>query len=294
MPEVIAIIAAGEMGAAIGRRCGEHGARVLTSLAGRSAASALRAERAGFEAVRDDDTLVAEAGLLLSVVPPGEAVALAERLRPALARAKSKPVYVDCNAVAPETAEAIGTILVTTGTAYVDGAIIGPPPAVGAGPTTRLYVSGEHAGEALRLNELGIDTRRIDGPLGAASALKMSYAGLTKGFTALGAAMMLGAERAGCAEALRAEMADSQPQFLAWLSRQVPRMYPKAYRWVAEMEEIADFLDGDAASADIYRAMARLYDRLADASSDHGRAEIFTLTRFCAAAGEPKPSRRNT
>ena len=87
----------------------------------------------------------------------------------------------------------------------------------------------------LRLNGFGLDTRLVDGPAGAASALKMSYAGLTKGFTALGAAMMLGAERAGCAEALRAELAESQPHFLAWLSRQVPRMYPKAYRWVAEM-----------------------------------------------------------
>jgi 3-hydroxyisobutyrate dehydrogenase-like beta-hydroxyacid dehydrogenase len=286
MPEVIAVIAAGEMGAAIGRRLREHGARVVTSLADRSAATARRADAAGLRVMTDDDAVVAEADMLLSVVPPGEAAALAERLRPALARAKTKPLYIDCNAVAPQTAEAIGTILVATGCAYVDGGIIGPPPVAAAGRATRLFVSGEHAGAALRLNDYGLDTRRIDGPIGAASALKMSYAGLTKGFTALGVAMMLAAERAGCAEALRTELADSQPHFLAWLASQVPRMYPKAYRWVAEMEEIAGFAGGDAATADIYRAMARLYDRLATVASNDsdGGGDIDILTRFCAAA----------
>jgi L-threonate 2-dehydrogenase len=289
MPEVIAIIAAGEMGAAIGRRVREHGARVVTSLAGRSADSVRRAERAGLIAMADDDSLVGEADILLSVVPPGEATALAERLRPALTRTQSKPLYIDCNAVAPQTAAAIGTILLTTGCAYVDGGIIGPPP--GAGSATKLFVAGEHAGTALRLNDYGLDTRRVEGPLGAASALKMSYAGLTKGFTALGTAMMLAAERSGCAAALRAELAESQPHFLAWLTRQVPRMYPKAYRWVAEMEEIAGFVDGDAASADIYRAMARLYERLAGAASNGHGAEIDVLTQFCAAAAPPATAR---
>lgn len=284
MPEVIAVIAAGEMGAAIGARLRERGARVLTSLAGRSAASAARAQRAGLEPVDGDDDLVAQAGILLSVVPPGDAVALARRLAPALARARNKPVYVDCNAIAPETAEAIGAILVSTGCSYVDGGIIGPPPSANA--HTRLYISGEPAAEVLRLGAYGLDIRLVDGALGAASALKMSYAGLTKGFTALGVAMMLAAERAGSADALRRELAESQPHFLAYLSRAVPRMFPKAYRFVAEMEEIAHFLDGAGDAADIYRAMARLYDGLADVAQAPRRAgdDIDRLTRFCADA----------
>lgn len=288
MPEVIAVIAAGEMGAAIGARLRERGARVLTSLAGRSAASVARAQRAGLEPVDGDDELVAQAGILLSVVPPGDAVGLARRLTPALARAKTKPIYVDCNAVAPETAEQIGAILVSTGCAYVDGGIIGPPPSASASAHTKLYVSGDAAADVLRLGAFGLDIRLVDGPLGAASALKMSYAGLTKGFTALGVAMMLGAERAGSAEALKRELAESQPHFLAYLSRAVPRMYPKAYRWVAEMEEIAHFLDGAGDAADIYRAMARLYDGLADIAQAPRRDgdDIDRLTRFCADAAQ--------
>src|SRR5258708_35386767 len=76
--------------------------------------------------------------------------------------------------------------------------------------------------------------------------------------------MMVGASRSGAAAALRQELAESQPHLLAWLARQVPSMYPKAYRWVAEMEEIAAFSGGDLAAQQIYRGLARLYERLAE------------------------------
>ena len=93
------------------------------------------------------------------------------------------------------------------------------------------------------LRDWGIDWRVIDGPIGAASAVKMSYAGITKGTTAIAAAMLLGAARFGCAEALIAELSSSQPQMLARMRSGIPGMYDKAYRWVAEMEEISDFLE---------------------------------------------------
>jgi 3-hydroxyisobutyrate dehydrogenase-like beta-hydroxyacid dehydrogenase len=282
MADVIAIIAPGEMGSAIGARLVARGARVVTSLAGRSANSATRAERAGF-ATANDDALVSEADFVLSVVPPGEAVALAERLAPALSRAAKKAVYVDCNAVAPKTAEKIGAVLAGTGCRYVDGGIIGPPPAA-TGTRTILYVAGPAAQEADRLACPGFAVRVTAGPIGAASALKMAYAGITKGFTAIGAAIMLGASRAGCAEALHREMTESQPHLLTWLSRQVPRMFPKAYRFVAEMEEIADFLEADPAGVDMYRAIARLYQRLAaeaEAETPPADGELARLMRFC-------------
>src|ERR1700721_343427 len=110
MSDLIAVIAPGEMGAAIGQRLRERGARVITSLAGRSAASAKRAERAGIVAAANDDE-IATADIILSVVPPKDAAGLAERLKPAIARAATKSIYVDCNAVAPQTAEQIGALL---------------------------------------------------------------------------------------------------------------------------------------------------------------------------------------
>jgi putative dehydrogenase len=106
--------------------------------------------------------------------------------------------------------------------------------------------------------------RVLQGPLTAASALKMSYAGITKGFTALGAAMMLAATRGGSAAALKAELAESQPALLGYLSRQTPAMYAKAYRWVAELEEIAEFVGNDHAEHAMLTAAARLYERIAE------------------------------
>ncbi|GAC1341656.1 MAG: hypothetical protein NVSMB26_29860 [Beijerinckiaceae bacterium] len=126
-----------------------------------------------------------------------------------------------------------------------------------------LYLAGKDAARAALLAKHGLDVRVMRGDVGAASALKMSYAGITKGLTALGAVMMLGATRAGVAEELFAELAASQPALLAWLSRQVPGMYQKAYRWVAEMEEIGDFLHKDEAARGIFRAVAQVYERLA-------------------------------
>jgi 3-hydroxyisobutyrate dehydrogenase-like beta-hydroxyacid dehydrogenase len=263
MAYTVAIVAPGEMGAAVAARLGERGVKVTTSLAGRSAASVARAERARMLPAADDDALIEGADFLLSIVPPGEAVALARRLAPALARASRKPIYVDCNAISPVTALEIGKVLEPTGCAYVDGGIIGPPPPPNS-TATRIYVSGAAANEVAHLSDFGVPFPLLDGPVGAASALKMSYAGITKGFTAVAVAMVLGATRAGSADALYQELALSQPQLLAWLSRQVPRMHPKAYRWVAEMEEIGHFLNDGTPGGDMFASVARLYQDIAE------------------------------
>lgn len=289
----VAIIAPGEMGAAVGARLAERGVRVTTSLTGRSGASAARAERASMVSVDDDDVLVRDADFVLSIVPPGDAIRLAGRLAPALARADRKPIYVDCNAIAPDTAEQLGVVLADTGCRYVDGGIIGPPPQPNS-TSTRIYVSGPAASEVARLNDFGLSIRPLTGPIGAASALKMSYAGITKGFTAVGAAMALGASSAGCAEALHAELALSQPQLLGWLSRQVPRMYPKAYRWVAEMEEIAHFLGDGSPSGEMYEAVAQLYSELAEAAKTPAAPDglIAPLSDFFGTSEEGQARKR--
>jgi L-threonate 2-dehydrogenase len=295
MTYTVAIIAPGEMGSAVGARLAEHGVRVTTSLAGRSAASAARAERARMIPVTDDDTLVGEADFFLSICPPGEAIALARRLKPALTRAPKRPIYVDCNAVSPETAREIGNVLDGSGCRYVDGGIIGPPPIPNA-TGTRIYVSGEAARDVARLSDFGVPFPPLDGPIGAASALKMSYAGITKGFTAVAVAMVLGATQAGSAPALYEELKASQPQLLAWLTRQVPRMYPKAYRWIAEMEEISHFLQerdrGDTPGADMYAAVARLYAEIAAAAREPSPGDALAQLSAFFAAGEQTTARK--
>jgi 3-hydroxyisobutyrate dehydrogenase-like beta-hydroxyacid dehydrogenase len=195
-------------------------------------------------------------------------------------------IDADCNAVRPDTARAVAAAL--PGCRFVDIGIIGlPPQADDAGP--RLYASGEAAAALRPLAHWGIDLRPIEGGIGAASALKMSYAGITKGLTALGSAMALAAARAGAAASLRDELAASQPALLRFLDRGVPGMFDKAYRWVAEMEEIGGFL-GDGPGADIYPAMARLYETLAaDRAAATPDGPVATLRSFFDGATFPLP-----
>jgi L-threonate 2-dehydrogenase len=280
MTPVVAVIAPGMMGAGVGKRLTDNGIKVLTSLTGRSAETLERASAAGMTHASDEE--IAASDFILSILPPGDAVALAQRFVPALTASNAKPIYVDCNAVSPPTTERVASALAPTGSPFVDAGIIGSPPKPGdAGP--RFYASGPHAGRFATLKPYGLDIRVLEGPLTAASALKMSYAGITKGTQALGAAMMLAATRGGSADALFAELSGSQPQVLAWLKRQLSIMPPKAYRWVAEMEEIAKFQEDDKAAAAMYLGIAQFYQQIAAAldAPKPGDA-IAQLNDFCA------------
>jgi 3-hydroxyisobutyrate dehydrogenase-like beta-hydroxyacid dehydrogenase len=277
MPPIVAVIAPGMMGSGVARRLTESGATVRTSLTGRSAATVARAKAAGM--VDATDAQLADADFILSIVPPGEALALAERLAPAMRAALRKPIYVDCNAVSPETVLRIDRVVRESGATFVDGGIIGPPPDLDSSKT-RIYLSGSAAGAVTVLEQYGLSTPVQPGPVGSASAMKMSYAGITKGFTALGAAMMLAATRAGTADSLVAEMAISQPALLKWLTSQMPKMHSKAYRWVAEMEEIAAFVGPDRPGSGFYTSAARLYQQIA-LDFEGPRLETAALDAFC-------------
>jgi putative dehydrogenase len=276
MNPVVAVIAPGMMGAAVGGRLAENGLKVLTSLTGRSADTVGRAKKYGLTSASDEE--IAASDFILSILPPGDAVGLAQRFAPALTASNSKPVYVECNAVSPPTTERVAAVITPTGSPFVDAGIIGSPPKTGdAGP--RFYASGPHAPRFATLRQYGLDVRVLEGPLSAASAVKMSYAGITKGTQALGAVMMLAATRAGSADALFKELESSQPQMLAWLKRGLALMPPKAYRWIAEMHEIADFVGEDPAGHELYVGAAHFYEQIArDFEGD--KKEVAALEAF--------------
>lgn len=274
--KTIAIIAPGNMGAGLAARVTAAGFTVLTQLSGRGDATLERARAAG---MRDASAReIADCPVILSVLPPGRAHAVAQELAPALADAPRKPLFVDCNAVSPDTVKQIEATVTATGAAFADAGIIGLPPR-SEGPLPVIYASGEAASGLPALNQAGLDIRVLDGPVGAASTLKMCYAGIGKGLTALASAMILAADRAGAGEALRTEMERSQKMLLGRLDGSIPDMFPKAYRWVAEMEEIADFLGEDRPESGIYRGMAGFYDRLAGDFDAQG-PEIEALKSF--------------
>ena len=279
MAPVVAVIAAGAMGAAVGKRLADLGVTVLTSLAARSEATAARAAAAGMSAASDAE--IAAADFVLSILPPGDALALAQHFVPALSASNVKPIYVECNAVNPATVERIASTIAPTGCAFVDAGIVGPPPKTGQGTLAgpRFYASGDAAPRFAALRLYGLAVRVLDGPPGAASALKMSYAGITKGTQALGAAMLLAAARAGSAAALHEELQFSQPEMLAWLQHFLPAMPAKAYRWIAEMQEIAGFVGDDPAAGELFAGAAHFYERIAEDFAADGK-DVESLLRL--------------
>lgn len=254
----IGILSPGDMGHAIGAVLRHHGLRVLTNLQGRSSRTATLAAQAGITNVADDHILVREADILLSILVPDQAPAFAERIATATRATNATLLFADCNAVAPSTVQSIERLLTSAGVDVVDVGIIGSPPQEGhAGP--RLYVSGPSADQLAVLNEYGLEIRTIGPYVGQASGLKMCYASVTKGLTALASTALTAAQALGLDDVLTSELQDSQNVLFQWFERQIPRMPPKAYRWVGEMEQIARTFADLGLPAEMLEGAAALY-----------------------------------
>ena len=243
------------MGTTLGRTLAASGHRVRWLEAGRSRATRERAESAGFRAYGDLDALLGGVDLVVSVCPPDAAVTVAE----AVARAGFTGVYLDANAISPENARRIEMLF---GERMVDGGIIGPP-ALRAG-TTRLYLSGHRACGTAALFAAGpLDAVALDGPIGAASALKMCYAAFTKGSAALLLAVRALAQAEKVSDALLDEWATSQPGLAERSEAAARANAAKAWRFVAEMREIARTFEAAGLPGGFHEAAALLYSRLA-------------------------------
>ncbi|HEX7228778.1 MAG TPA: DUF1932 domain-containing protein, partial [Candidatus Binatia bacterium] len=233
------------------------GARVVWTSRARSSATRERAERAGLIDVGDLPAALAQSEAVLSICPPHAALAVAREV----AKAKFRGVYVDANAVSRATAEEIGHIVTEAGASFVDGGIIGSP--VKQPGTTRLYLSGV---EAERIAELFsgtlLDARAIGDHPGAASALKLAYAAWTKCSDVLAIAIRAYANHEGVDAALLEEWAISQPALAKKCDRAASVAVPKAWRYVGEMDEIADAFKNAGLPAGFHKAAAELCQQL--------------------------------
>jgi 3-hydroxyisobutyrate dehydrogenase-like beta-hydroxyacid dehydrogenase len=258
LPNVIAILHPGDMGAAVGACLIGRNLKVLFVSAGRSAATVSRALEAGFEDCGTLSRVLARADALVSVCPPHAALALAREV----AGLGFGGIYVDANAVSPATARMIGQTVAAAGASFVDGGIIGPPPV--SDGTTRFYLSGGSAGQIADLfSGSRLTAIVLEGPAGSASALKASYAAWTKGATALLAAVRALARHEGVEDALLSEWKLSQPA-LEKRSEAVSAEARKAWRWIGEMEEIAASFESAGLPGGFHRAAAEVYRRLAE------------------------------
>ena len=250
------------MGHAVGRVARDRGCRVLTCLDGRSARTRALAAEAGIEDGGGLAAVVDAADIVLSILPPAEAPGLARAVADCGVSGNDR-IFVDCNAVAPATALAIGRTVSAAGFAFVDGGIVGPPPV--SQPATRLYVSGPEAGRLAVLEDERLTVRDLGPEPGRASAVKMCYAALTKGSWTLFAALSTAAHRLGVAEALDREFSESQGAVRERQRAMLPRLPLDAGRWIGEMEEIAATLDAAGLPDGFHRAAAEMF-RLIDST----------------------------
>ncbi len=260
----VGLLHPGQMGASVGASAREGGARVLWVSEGRSDQTRARAEEAGLEGVPRLNALVNQSETVISVCPPHAAADVAQ----AVAGLGYRGLYVDANAISPESARRVRDIVEAAGATFVDGGIIGPP--AWRPGTTRLYLSGEALAvrTVARTFEAGpLEAVPLDGPTGAASALKMAYAAFTKGSTALLAAIMAVAEREGVREALFAEWRRGEHDMAERHAARVQGAAPRAWRFAGEMDEIAATFAAAGLPSGFHEAAAEVFRRL-DAYKD--------------------------
>lgn len=291
--QTIGVVSTGDMGHAIGRTLREGGFTVLTALDGRSERTRALADAAGVEDAGSLAELAQQAELILSVMPPSEAIAFAGETADAMRSAGATPLFVDCNAIAPSTTHNVADIITAAGAAYLDGGIIGAPP--GRSAPTRLYVSGE---EPERLEEIArpdLLIRILPGGVGAASAIKMCYAALNKGAMTLEALVLIGAAQLGLSEELHRELSESQAQVLERMEGRVPWLAADAERWTGEMLEIARTFSEAGLTPLIHEGAAEMFRLLANSSlasetretADRSRSLEDAVVAFAASLSSP-------
>ena len=255
--KTVGLLHPGEMGTAVGASVVAGGARVLWASEGRGAATAARAKDIGLEDAGSLAALVKGCQVVLSVAPPHAALDVAR----AVMGHGFRGLYIDGNAVAPETARQIAGLVEGAGARFVDGGIIGPANRVPG--AARLYLSGPGAGEVAPLFAAGpVNAVVLDAPVGAASALKMSYAAWTKGSQALLASVRALATAEGVDAALLAEWKLSQPDATARSDRAISDNARKAWRFVGEMDEIARAMKSAGLTPGFHEAAGEIYRRL--------------------------------
>jgi 3-hydroxyisobutyrate dehydrogenase-like beta-hydroxyacid dehydrogenase len=255
----VGIVSPGAMGSAVGNALLRGGARVVATVTGRSERTAALAASAGLELLPALAAVVREADVVLSIVPPAEAEAVA-------AEVSGTRLFADLNAIAPATAKRISPA--------VDGSISGGPPWQAG--TTRIYLSGPRVQEVASLPFEGVEVVVVGDEVGTASAVKMSTASVYKGSTALLAQALRAAEHYGVLEHVLDDLGDLAGN----AGRRIARAGAKSGRFVAEMQEIAAAQKAAGLTPALFEAMAEVYAELArtplgqivpeDAGSDLG------------------------
>jgi len=258
----VGVVSPGDMGQAIAGRLKESGLNVHTALEGRSERTRTLAREAGINDCGSMEKLVAACELVLSVINPGEALGVAGQVAAALRKTGRKIAFADLNAVSPQTARDSDRLIRDAGGLYIDGGIIGPPPR-GEKDRPRIYVAGPDAYLMEQISHPNLLVRVLSERVGDASGVKMCYAAMTKGTTALAVELLVAARKLGVEQALEKELRESRNDVFEWQMKNIAAMPPKAYRWVPEMQEIAKTFGELGLTRQIFEGATDIYTMVA-------------------------------
>ncbi len=290
--ETVAILSPGDMGHAIGQLLRENELRVLTCLAGRSNRTRELSQQAGIIDVPNLSDLVEQSDVLMSVTVSEAVPGLCRDVADAVKATGTDLLFAECNAIAPELSREMEGVLREAGARYVDASIIGGPPRDGSSP--RVYASGENAAEFEQLRDFGLDVRNLGPQLGRASGIKMCYAAMTKGTTALQSELLIAAEKLGLTQELMAEFSGSQPAVVKRMEGWMPGMPAKSRRWISEMEQIEATFRDLGLTPNIFKGVADMYRMIGDTplgdenpeSRDQARGLAETIRLIAESTGD--------
>jgi 3-hydroxyisobutyrate dehydrogenase-like beta-hydroxyacid dehydrogenase len=261
----IGVLHPGEMGAAVAAEARRRGARVLWYPVGRSQATHERARRAGLQPVHDLGELLGQCEIVFSICPPTAVQQVAAQVM----HQGFKGLYVEANATSPQRSIRIADKVIEAGAYFLDAAIFGPPPQADT-TACGLYVAGTPAAietVAILFEGTAVQVVKLEGGIGAASALKMAYSGYQKTTRVLAAIAHALAGRYGVSQHLVAEARHAAGSPLAE-PEQLPSAAARAWRWTPELHEIADALEAEDLPSTMALAAANLLFRWHDDKDD--------------------------
>ncbi|KAI0429917.1 6-phosphogluconate dehydrogenase C-terminal domain-like protein [Xylaria sp. FL1042] len=251
MGRTVGILSIGEMGLGIAQVLLFHGYRVVTNVSDRRHATQERAKAHHIDTVASDIELVEQCDFVLSIVPPRDALATAQRIKAAASQLKTakKTNFLDLNAVSPMSSKRTFELFEgSTDVVLYDGVISGgvphPTQEDEHGNPTKwhcptLLMSGPNKVSDAHLAST-VNIEHMSEKVGAAVAVKMCFGMVTKGYIALAIQSFTTAYRLGVLEDLEAFLAKYKPQHLKIAQEGLVRMPHTAYRWVYEMLEMAE------------------------------------------------------
>jgi 3-hydroxyisobutyrate dehydrogenase-like beta-hydroxyacid dehydrogenase len=259
--ERIGFMTPGDMGQGVAMQLKAKGFTVCTALDKRSERSRRLAAEIGLTDLGSIARLTAECDLVMSVMNPGAALEFAREAAAAIGNQSHKPVFIDCNAVAPDTMREIEAALRAAGSRCLDGGLVGPPPRGTA--KVNLYVSGPGSGDLEQLGNAQLQAHILSERLCDASAVKMCYSAFNKGTQGLLLECLMASHRLGVADIVEKQLLKSKADMYEWLLGALPTLPPKAYRWVPEMYEIARTFEGVGMTPRIFQGEADMFEMIA-------------------------------